>query len=189
MIRKLKPRRIVEIGSGYSTAVILDTNELSFGKNIGVTVVDPQPDVLRSVMKKGDAEKVKLIAKRLHEVPIDTTFSTLTSGDLVVLNSSHVSKTGSDVNHFVFNVLPKLKTGVHVNVNAVYYPFEYPQGWVLEGRAFNEAYLLRAFFQYNSAFEIVMFGSYLEQCHRATLDKEFPAYGKPRWGGLLFKRR
>ena len=77
-----------------------------------------------------------------------STFSGLRRGDILFIDSSHVAKIGSDVNHLVFTVLPALQSGVLVHFHDIFFPFEYPQAWLAEGRAWNEAYLLRAFLQY-----------------------------------------
>ena len=69
----------------------------------------------------------------------------LHAGDVLFVDSTHVAKIGSDVNHLVFDVFPRLPPGVLVHVHDIAYPFEYPQEWVEEGRAWNEAYLLRGF--------------------------------------------
>jgi hypothetical protein len=100
----------------------------------------------------------------LRREPVQQTpqafFEELGPGDILFIDSSHVSKCGSDVNHLVFQVLPRLAPGVRVHVHDVFYPFEYPRNWVLEeGRAFNEDYLLRAFLTFNTAYEILAWNS------------------------------
>ncbi len=69
------------------------------------------------------------------------------------IDSTHVSKVGSDVNHIFFRILPMLRSGVRVYFHDVFYPFEYPESWILEGKTWNEDYLLRAFLQFNSDFK------------------------------------
>ena len=56
----------------------------------------------------------------------------------------------------------------------IYYPFEYPKEWIYQGRAWNEAYLLRAFLQYNRDFEIVYFNSMIGARHRMVLEEKLP---------------
>jgi hypothetical protein len=46
-------------------------------------------------------------------------------------------------------------------VHDIYFPFEYPQEWIFQGRAWNEAYMLRAFLQYNRDFKIRFWNNYL----------------------------
>jgi hypothetical protein len=76
-----------------------------------------------------------------------------------------VSRIGSDVNHLLFNVLPQLRAGCVIHFHDIFWPFEYPEDWVRQGYAWNEAYLVRAFLQYNQAFEVVLFNNYLTERH------------------------
>ena len=56
----------------------------------------------------------------------------------------------------------------------VFWPFEYPEEWLREGRAWNESYLVRAFLQFNSRFELLFFNSYLGLHHRDKLADRLP---------------
>jgi len=58
MIREIKPRRIVEIGSGYTSALILDTNELVFNNAINCTLIEPYPDLLHSLLRPADLNNI-----------------------------------------------------------------------------------------------------------------------------------
>ncbi len=160
LLLELRPHRVLEIGSGYSSALVLDTNERFLDGRIRCTFVDPYPDRLEALLTPADRERVDVVPRRVQELPTDL-FGSLGSGDVLFVDSSHVVKTDSDVNHIVFRVLPSLADGVYVHFHDVYYPFEYPRPWVYEGRAWNEAYLLRAFLEYNARLEIALFTSYL----------------------------
>ena len=84
---------------------------------------------------------------------------TLLSKNILFIDSSHVSKTGSDVNHIYFEIIPRLKKGVVVHIHDIFLPSDYPQDWVLnQGRSWNEQYVVRALLMYTRAFE-VLFGS------------------------------
>lgn len=171
LIRHLRPRRIIEIGIGYSSCVVLDTNELFFDNSISCTFIDPYPDLLLSLMKECDGNRVEVVQDKVQDVSLDV-FASLTQGDLLLIDSSHVSKIGSDVNHIFFQVLPSLNRGVYVNFHDIFYPFEYPKDWVLRGFCWNESYLMRAFLEYNGAFQIQVFPNYLAQVHRDKLPDE-----------------
>lgn len=173
MIRHARPRRIVEIGSGYSSCAILDTNERFFGHAISCTFIEPFPDLLHSLLHDGDAARVTILDRRVQDVDI-AVFEQLESGDILFVDSSHVAKVGSDVNHIYLEILPRLASGVYVHVHDVGYPFEYPKEWVYQGRAWNEVYLLRAFLLFNAAFVIELFNSYLGQFHRDALVHYLP---------------
>lgn len=187
MIRHLRPRRIIEIGSGYSSAVALDTNERFFDRRIELTFIEPYPERLQSLMRPEDAAATRLLAIRLQDAPLDV-FRTLESGDILFVDSTHVSKVGSDVNMILFEVLPSLAPGVHVHVHDIFFPFEYPKSWVMEGRAWNEAYLLRAFLQYNSAFRVVLMSTFLAAFHRELLERRMPLSLKDPGGSIWLAR-
>jgi len=173
MLRKYQPKRIVEIGSGFSSAVILDTSDIFFDTPIDCTFIDPYPDRLRSLLRTEDAAHVRILAQRVQDVDLQT-FTALAPGDFLIVDSSHVSKTGSDFNHILFEIVPRLQPGVHLHFHDVFFPFEYPRAWAEVGIAWNEAYVLRAFLQNNNAFEITFFTSYLLSVQRAAVEASLP---------------
>ena len=173
MIRHLQPKKIIEVGSGYSSCIILDTNELFFGDSISCTFIEPYPQLLLSLIKDTDKIKTEVIQENLQDVNPDK-FSGLSAGDIFFVDSTHVSKINSDVNYIFFKILPYLKSGVYIHFHDIFYPFEYPKEWVYEGLAWNEAYLLKAFLQYNNAFKIQFFNTYLEHFHHDTFFDEMP---------------
>jgi hypothetical protein len=85
-----------------------------------------------------------------------------------------VAKAQSDVVHLFFRVLRSLNKGVIVHFHDFAWPFEYPYSWLYQGRAWNEAYILRAFLQYNSAFRIIHFNSLMEMRHGQFQRTELP---------------
>lgn len=173
MIRHYKPRRIVEVGSGFSSAVMLDTVERFFDEPANITFVEPYPARLDSVLKPVDRTHCTVVAAPVQDVDARL-FTQLSAGDFLFVDSSHVAKVGSDVNHLLFDVLPSLQPGVVVHFHDVYWPFDYPKPWILAGRAWNEAYALRAFLQYNSAFQILYFNAYIAARHRERLVQTLP---------------
>ena len=154
MIRLLKPSRIVEIGSGYSSAIMLDTNEYCMDDKIKIEFIDPFANRLKSLLKQTD--KISLQERFLQDANIDS-FKLLKKNDILFIDSSHVSKRGSDVNQIFFDVLPRLKKGVYIHIHDVFANFDYPDEWVKKGWVWNEDYLLRAFLMNNNAYEIVFF--------------------------------
>lgn len=165
MIRRYKPKRIIEVGSGFSSAVMLDTNELFFANQIHLTFIEPYPERLYSLFKELDKTSTTIIQSDVQMVTIDN-FQKLHAGDILFVDSTHVAKTGSDVNFILFEILPSLQSGVMIHFHDVFYPFEYPKEWVFEGRNWNENYLLRAFLMYNNNFEIQIFSEYIHKHHK-----------------------
>jgi hypothetical protein len=188
MIRHLRPRRIIEIGSGHSSCVTLDTNERFFGDSIATTFIEPYPELLLSLVTPRDRERIKLIPMRLQDVPLSE-FEALESGDILFVDSTHVSKVGSDVNRLFFDVLPALRAGVHVHIHDVFYPFEYPKEWIYGGRSWSELYLLRAFLQYNEPFRIVLMNTFLEHFHEAFFRERMPLCLENLGGSIWLRKQ
>ena len=188
VLRHFKPRRVIEVGCGYSSAVTLDTNELYFGGSIRCTFIDPNPAPLLEMLKPGEKAVTDVVADIVQSVPLST-FEALGDGDILFIDSSHVSKAGSDLNHLMFNVLPRLAPGVLVHFHDVYHPLEYPKEIVFSGIAWNEAYLLRAFLQFNSAFKVVFFNTYMETLYRDRVYGAMPLCARNPGGSIWLRRR
>lgn len=187
LIRYLKPKSIIEIGSGYSSCVMLDVNELYFDFSIKNTFIDPNPQRLLRLIKQTDINKIKLIKDMVQHVNLQE-FSSLGENDILFVDSTHVSKTYSDVNHIIFNILPYIGSGVYIHFHDIFYPFEYPKKWVYEGRAWNEAYLLRAFLTNNDKFEVVYMNTYMEHFYEDFFTKNMPLCLSARGGSIWIRK-
>jgi predicted O-methyltransferase YrrM len=187
-LREFKPKKIVEVGSGFSSAVILDTVERFFPKTPILTFVEPYPDRLYELLKKGDTEQIEVIESVVQDVSFEL-FTSLESGDLLFVDSSHVVKFGSDLKFLFFEVLPRLDAGVFVHFHDIFYPFEYPSDWLEQGRFWNECYFLRAFLAYNSAWSIEFFSTYVHLKYGDVLEEEVPLCVNDPGGSIYLRRR
>jgi hypothetical protein len=188
MIRHLRPSRIIEIGSGFSSCVTLDTNELFFGGSISTTFVEPYPARLMSLVKRQDIKKMRTIPLRLQDVDIGE-FAALGANDILFVDSTHVSKVNSDVNRIFFEILPCLRSGVHIHFHDIYYPFEYPRFWLYDGLASNEAYMLRTFLEFNNAFQIVFMNTFVERYHELFFREKMPLCLKNPGGSIWIRKQ
>lgn len=160
MLRELRPRRMIEVGSGFSSLLTADVNRRFLDRSIDFTCIEPYP---REFLRRGIDGVSRLLEQRVERVPLGT-FEELAAGDLLFIDSSHVAKTGSDVNFLYFEVLPRLTRGVHVHIHDIFLPHEYPRDWVVgENRSWNEQYLLRALLMYSSGFDVLFGCSYAFQ--------------------------
>jgi hypothetical protein len=187
MIRHLKPRRIVEVGSGFSSCATLDTNEAFFDNSIAITFIEPHPELLESLITISDRERVSVIPKRLQDVPLDV-FAQLEANDILFIDSTHVSKVGSDVNRAFFEILPALGRGVHIHIHDIFHPFEYPKEWIFGGRSWNEIYMLRAFLQYNDKFRVVFLNTFMEYFHEERFRETMPLCLINRGGSIWIRK-
>lgn len=185
-ISAFRPRKIIEVGSGYSSAVILDAVEaLDLGTDC--CFIEPDPHRLKLILKPGDRGRTKLIEQPVQQVDL-ALFEELGEDDILFLDTSHVAKTGSDVLHEIFEVLPRLKPGVIIHFHDIFVGFEYPAPWVVdENRSWNEAYFLRAYLANNRNYRI--------ELHVNSLQPRFPtefkavAPGYTVDGGSLWLRK
>jgi hypothetical protein len=188
-MRHVRPRRIIEIGSGFSSCVMLDTNEHFLGGAVALTFVEPhEGDRLFGLLTDAEKRRVDVRPCRFQDLPLDE-ISSLSPGDVLFVDSSHVSKVGSDVNWLFFRVIPLLSPGVLVHLHDIFYPFEYPREWILEeGRAWNEAYLLRAFLMYNRAVRVEYWCDFVATFHRDRLAAHLPLSLKNTGGSIWLRR-
>lgn len=186
MMRHLRPRRIVEVGSGHSSALMLDVDEFHLGRSVDFTFLEPYPQLLRGLMKPGDPAWA-IQERMLQDADLDL-FRRLEANDMLFVDSTHVLKAGSDVGRLLFEVLPALQPGVVVHVHDIFWPFEYPSTWLDEGRAWNEAYALRAFLQYNRCFSVLLFVNLLAQRDRGWFERHAPTVLR-NVGGSIWLRR
>ena len=135
LLRRYCPKRIIEVGSGFSSALMMDSNDRFLDGSIRFTFIEPYPERLRSLLTEQDNGCMELLQTVVQNVPCEP-FASLERNDILFIDSSHVAKIGSDVsNYLVFEILPRLKPGVVVHVHDVMWPFEYPKEWLMEGRA------------------------------------------------------
>lgn len=187
MLRRLRPRRVIEVGSGFSSAVILDTVERFLPERPELTFIEPYPTTLKRLLRPDDRANIELIEDKVQAVAIDT-FASLTAGDLLFIDSSHVVKCGSDVQFLLFDILPRLAPGVVVHFHDVFDSFEYPAEWLMKGWYWNEDYMLRAFLSYNDSWEIELFGNYCVRRMEPWFADNMPLCLRNPGGSLYIRR-
>lgn len=142
MIAHLRPKRVVEVGSGFSSAIALDAAD-RHALETSFTFIEPYPARLRALLRHADTDRTTILPIPVQDVDLEV-FTALEAGDILFVDSTHVVKTGSDVVAVMLHVLPRLATGVWIHVHDIFWPFAYPKRWLAEGRAWNETYLVQA---------------------------------------------
>jgi len=187
-LRKNRPKKIIEVGSGFSSAVILDTLERFSLEHTEIAFIEPYPERLTSILKDRDREKVQVIESKVQDIPVDM-MTSLGSGDFLFIDSSHVVKCGSDLKFLFFDILPRLPSGVFVHFHDVFLPFEYPSEWLFAGRFWNENYFLRAFLSFNSEWRIYFFNTYIATVFQEYVRENFPLCLRNTGGSLYLQRK
>jgi len=188
MLRRFRPARVFEVGSGFSSALMLDVDQCFLDRQTQFTFIEPYPVRLESLIRGEDARRCRILKTGVQDVDPHE-FTVLAENDMLFVDSSHVSKIGSDVNVLLFDVLPLLNPGVLVHFHDIHWPFEYSEAFLMEGRYWNESYMLRAFLQYNDTFEVILFDDYLAQRHAETFQRSLPAFSGGLGGSLWLRRR
>ena len=160
IVREYKPKRIIEIGSGFSTLVSAQAAVMN-GKDGSPTeliAVEPYPN---ENLRNGFPGLTRLESTKVEDLSPEF-FDVLEENDILFIDSSHVIKMGGDVTFEILEVLPRLKKGVIVHIHDIFFPYNYPKRWVMErGRFWSEQYLVQAFLCFNPHFEILWCGSYM----------------------------
>jgi predicted O-methyltransferase YrrM len=157
LLQKWRPKRIIEVGSGFSSLLMADVNRRFLDRKCEINCIEPYP---RPFLTAGVDGIHALIEKQIQDIPLDF-FDQLNAGDILFIDSTHVAKTGSDVNYLFFEILPRLKRGVYIHIHDIFLPNEYPKEWVITvNRSWNEQYLLRALLMYSTAFKVIFGCSY-----------------------------
>lgn len=187
-LRSLRPRRVIEVGSGYSSLLMADVNNRFLNGQVQIKCIEPYP---REFLTRGIAGLSEVLVSRVQDVPLST-FEELQANDILFIDSSHVGKTGSDVNYLFFEVLPRLQPGVVIHVHDISLPADYQQEWAIdENRSWNEQYLLRALLMFSNGFR-PMFGCYYAWLKHQTLVVDALALRNGRGfggGSFWFKRQ
>ena len=183
VVRHFQPQRIVEVGSGVSTACLRaasDRNAHEGAADAAITCIEPYPSAALRAL-----EGVSLIAKPVQDAPI-APFEALGEGDLLFIDSSHQAKIGSDVTHLFLEVLPRLRPGVVVHIHDVYLPYDYAPFTMKTLWHWNETAFLHAWLVHNERVRILFCMSALHHERREVLAELFPGYDpEPMQDGLM----
>ena len=185
MLRKIKPRQIIEIGSGNSSALMLDTNEYYMNNSIKeFTFIDIDLTLFKSNLIENDEMKINMLEMPIQDVDL-TIFEKLEANDLLFIDSSHVSKIGSDLHTIMFEILPILKNGVYIHFHDIRFPFEYSRELINSKVFWNEAYLLRSFLMFNNSFQIEFWLNCLLNFENNTNQSKFDFLPLNEWDRLF----
>lgn len=189
IIAKFRPANIVEVGSGFSSAAILDTLDADPAIRANCTFIEPFPHRLKELLRSSDFVETTIIESGIQDVELSL-FDNLNKNDVLFFDTTHICKTGSDVNHEIFKILPRLKSGVLVHFHDIFHLFEYPPSWVLkDNRSWNENYLIRAFLMYNPEFEVYMMTDALWKTFPNEMGSLDPAFARNAGAAIWLRRR
>ncbi|MBX2830665.1 MAG: class I SAM-dependent methyltransferase [Rhodospirillales bacterium] len=126
--REFRPDRIIEIGSGHSTRFYyraIKDGDLATAFH----AIDPAP--------RADIAKLPItIEKTIVQKANPAIFATLTGGDILSIDSSHIMMPGTDVDLLFSSIIPTLPSGTIIHIHDITLPDDYPEIW--QWRGYNE---------------------------------------------------
>ena len=167
VVRRYRPRTILEIGSGHSTRIARQAIA-DAGLDARLTAIDPSPRIsLAGIVDEHVPSSVESEANRER-------YRSLSANDVLFIDSSHEIRTANDVVFLYLEVLPELAPGVIVHIHDIFLPFDYPREWLLErGWQWNEQYLVHAILAFGDRFEVIWPGRFLQHT-MPGFDRAFP---------------
>lgn len=172
IIRYLKPGRIVEVGSGYSSLIAAEALRKNKKENPDYECnhVCIEPYEMPWLEDTG----VEVLRKKVEDIPLEY-FQQLRPNDIVFIDSSHMVRPQGDVLYEILELLPSLPSGVYVHIHDIFTPFDYPEDWIKSYvRLWNEQYMLEAFLSFNRDFRIVGALNWLKHYHTPDTNRAFP---------------
>ena len=172
-MRRYKPERIVEVGSGvltYCMSKAAEMNAKETGRPAKIVSIEPYPSAALR-----DLPAIELVAQPVQTVPMDV-FTALKENDLLFIDSSHTVKPGGDVNRIILEVLPRLRKGVIVHFHDIFLPYDYQRDVCRTFLHWAETSLLHAFLVFNEKVRIVVCLSHLHYERKEVLRRVFPEY-------------
>jgi len=185
LLRAIKPRRIIEVGSGYSTLMA----RRALDKNLAD---DPSYRCEHTCIQPFEMPwleqvNVRVVRQKVEDVDV-AIFSQLQENDILFIDSSHIIRPHGDVLFEYLEVLPRLAQGVIVHIHDFFSPRNYPDRWLREEvRFWNEQYLVEAFLSHNKDWRILGALNYLVVHHYDRLKAVTP-YLENAAGSLYIQR-
>lgn len=182
LIRKVKPKNIIEIGSGYSTLMAVKAVHQNSREDRKYTCkhICIEPYEMPWLEKE---KSIEVIRKRVEDMDLKM-FQNLGKDDILFIDSSHIIRPQGDVLHEYLEILPALNKGVYVHIHDIFLPRDYPPEWIVKKRRFwNEQYLLEAFLSNNSCYKIIGATNWLLHKHKDIVYEKFPILARQQKRG------
>jgi len=178
MVRHLKPKRYLEVGSGLSTFYAWQAAQRNAkeGKPCDLACIDPYA-----------SDKVKTIpGLEIIQKPVQSLdpafFDRLEEGDVFFIDSTHVVKLDGDVPDVYLEAVPRLAPGVWIHSHDVHFPYNVPhpaEAYVLNAKwpmVWTEAMLLQAFLSHNPNYRLELAAPMLRHFDEPFLKETLPGY-------------
>jgi len=182
IFRYFQPKKVIEVGCGLSSALMLDINEKFFNQTIHFTFIDPFSNFL-PLLKEEDYKCSEIVRQLVETQPL-TRFSELDSNDVLFIDATHIYKEGNDVDFLIYKVLPNLKPGVIIHFHDIFWPL-WKSSKHLE---WNEGNIIKEFLEKNENFKILLFNDFLGKNYSSVIREIVPRFVENSGGSLWLRK-
>lgn len=173
VMRAVQPSKVIEVGSGLSTAIMRRASALTAqagGPQTQIVAIDPYP---RAALRH--LPGITHIEELAQRVP-RTVFDQLEPGDLLFIDSSHTVKIGSEVTQLFLEIIPALKPGVYIQIHDIFLPYLYTRTAGSDYLDWQETTLALALLTHNAHLSVLCCQSALHYDRPAELAAILPDY-------------
>lgn len=154
IIRRHRPRRVLELGAGFSTLVSAAACARNARDGHPATFVACDPYAVAPLEPIAGLTELRPV--NAEDLPLSE-LTSLAENDILFVDSSHTVRIGGDVTHILLEVLPRLAPGVVVHLHDVFLPWHYPREWIEHNRWYwAEQYLLQALLAGSRDWEVLV---------------------------------
>jgi len=170
MLRHLRPRRFLEVGSGLSTwyAAQAAAANVADGAPCEIQCIDPWVRERVAALPGVEVER-----RQVQDTDL-ARFEALETGDVLFIDSTHVVRIDGDVPFLYLEAIPRVAPGVVVHAHDIPFPYHVPhpaEEYIASAKwpkYWTEAMLLQAFLAFNCEFKIDLSVPLLRH-HRETV--------------------
>jgi len=175
MLRLLKPKRYIELGCGFSSFMSTRALQRNHQEGTSCEAVYSDPHPALALELQGALPYGRLLRERVQELPREM-FAGLQSGDVLFIDTSHVLKIQSDVEHELLRILPSLASGVWIHIHDIFSPCDYPAEWIWRPLrlGLNEQYAVECLLSGGNRYQIEIPLHWLVREHLPAMQKLFP---------------
>jgi len=171
IIRHLKPKKIIEVGSGHSTKLALiavNKNFEEFKPRTEIICIEPYEN------KWLESLNIKVLREKIENINFNWK-NELNKNDILFIDSSHIIRPNGDILKIYLEIIPQLKSGVIIQIHDIFSPKNYLKSWLIEDvRLWNEQYILEALLTNNNKIEIISALNFLKNNYYNNLKKCCP---------------
>jgi hypothetical protein len=180
VLRALRPQRVVEIGSGFSTLVA--DQALRANGHGEITVIEPYPKAFLRTLPT----VTRLIEQPVQDIPEDELVALVDACQVWFIDSTHTVKSGSDCLYIYLKIMPRVTAPVLCQSHDIYLPYAMPATLALGRHVFwTEQYLLQAYLLGNPKANVLFGSAYLARQLReagaALMHGRYPMGGASLW--------